>query len=256
MGWIDLHCHLNSLAKTPEEAVRSAVEEGVVKMVTIGTEPKDHPVVLGFANQFQPHVYCTLGVHPHEAHQYNEQCEKWMLDHLTEARVVAVGEIGLDFYYNHSPRDVQVSVFKRQLQLAKDLSLPVQIHTRDAEVETIEVLKAFDGKIQGVLHCFTGTQWLADEALKLNLNISISGVVTFKNADPLREVVRSLPLDRIHVETDAPFLTPVPLRGQKNEPSFVVHTAEYVAKLKRVGLEEFKKITYENTIRVFTKLKE
>ena len=134
--------------------------------------------------------------------------------------------------------------------------LPVQIHTRDAEEDTVNILKEFSGKVTGVIHCFTGSQWLANEALKLNLNISISGVVTFKNADELRRIVKSLPKDRIHVETDAPFLTPVPFRGKKNEPAFVVKTAEFVADLLNLSVADLAEITHQNTMRIFKKIKE
>ncbi|MCB0392519.1 MAG: TatD family hydrolase [Bdellovibrionales bacterium] len=256
MNWIDLHCHLNFLEVTPEQAVSNALACGVNKMITIGTEPDDHKVVFELAHKLAPYVYCTLGVHPHEAIKYNEECEQWMASRFEEPRVVAVGEIGLDYYYDHSPRGQQKKVFRRQLELAQEYSLPVQIHTRDAEKDTIDILKEFNGSIKGVIHCFTGTQELADQALALGLNISISGVVTFKNAHKLRDIVKSLPKDRIHVETDSPFLTPVPFRGKKNEPSFVVKTGEYLANLLDVSVEELAKLTNENTLRIFKKLKE
>ncbi|MCB9026690.1 MAG: TatD family hydrolase [Bdellovibrionaceae bacterium] len=255
MSWIDLHCHLNFLEISPEEAIKNALNSGVSKMVTIGTEPKDHKIVLELAEKWAPYVYCTLGVHPHEAKLYDDDCELWLKKHLSNNRVVAVGEIGLDYYYDHSPQDIQRTVFRRQLELAQEFHLPVQIHTRDAEEDTIKILNDFKG-ISGVIHCFTGTAALAKVVLDLGLNISISGVVTFKNADPLREIVRDIPLDRIHVETDAPFLTPVPFRGKKNEPAFVVQTGEFVANLLKLNKEEFSKITNENTLRVFKKIKE
>ncbi len=256
MKWIDIHCHLNYLEQDPAEAVKSAIDAGVGRMITIGTEPEDHLIVLELAKKFSPHVYCTMGVHPHEAIKYSEECEQYMISNFPDERVVAVGEMGLDYYYDHSPREQQQQVFRRQLELAKEFDLPVQIHTRDAEEDTINILKEFNGEITGVVHCFTGTQWLADEALKLGLNISISGVVTFKNANSLREIVKSLPKDRIHVETDAPFLTPVPFRGKKNQPVYVASTGEYVAELLGLETEELAKITRENTFKVFKKLKE
>lgn len=255
MSWIDLHCHLNFLEVTAQEAITKALASGVSKMVTIGTEPNDHKIVLELAEKWAPNVYCTLGVHPHEAKLYDMNCELWLKEHLSKERVVAVGEIGLDYYYDHSPQDIQKKVFRRQLELAREYDLPVQIHTRDAEEDTIKILNEFKG-ITGVIHCFTGTASLAREVLALGLNISISGVVTFKNADSLREIVREIPLDRIHVETDSPFLTPVPFRGKKNEPAYVVQTGEFIADLLKLSKEEFSKITSENTLRVFKKIKE
>lgn len=255
MKWIDLHCHLNFLEVSDEEAINKAIAAGVGKIVTIGTEPKDHTIVVELAKKWSPYVYCTLGVHPHEAEKYDIDCEQWMKNHLQEECVVAVGEIGLDFYYDHSPREIQKSVFRRQLELAREFSLPVQIHTRDAELETVEILKEFHG-LTGVIHCFTGSPWLAKEVLDLGLNLSISGIVTFKNAHSLREIVKNTPRERIHIETDAPFLTPMPFRGKKNEPAYVVKTGEFIASLLNITTDELAAITTKNTLKIFNKIKE
>ncbi|MEO0334937.1 MAG: TatD family hydrolase, partial [Pseudomonadota bacterium] len=169
--------------------------------------------------------------------------------------IVAVGELGLDFYYDNADRDVQRAVFRKQLQVAKDLQMPVEIHTRDAEEDTIKILKEFEGEVTGLIHCFSGTQWLADEALKLGFNISISGIVTFKKADELRAVVETLPIDRIHVETDSPYLAPVPKRGKQNLPEYVVHTAKFVSDLKGVSLAELEQQTRSNALKLFPKLR-
>ncbi len=253
--WIDIHTHLNMLEDEPAVSVQKAKDNGVERIITIGTCPDDHPVVLDLAQKYAPHVYCTLGVHPHDAKDYNESVRQFIIDNAVKDEVVAVGEIGLDYFYDHSDRDVQRRVFRDQLKIAKTLNLPVEIHTRDAEEDTINILHEFSGEITGVIHCFTGTQWLADQALNLGLNISISGVVTFKKAEALREVVKTLPLDRIHVETDAPFLTPVPFRGKKNTSAYVVHTAEKVAEIKGITMDELAKITNENALKVFPKIK-
>jgi TatD DNase family protein len=202
-----------------------------------------------------PQVFGTLGFHPHDAKDYSETGEKFLRENLIHPRIVAVGEIGLDYYYDHSPRDVQNQVFRSQMQVAADLGLPVEIHTRDAEEDTLQVLQEFAGRVRGILHCFTGTQSLADGALAIGYNISVSGVVTFKNADALRSVVKSVPLDRLHLETDAPFLTPAPFRGKKNEPAMLLHTAQAVADLKGVTLDELARITNENAEKMFSKLK-
>jgi TatD DNase family protein len=255
MGWIDVHTHLNFLKDTTvEQALADARACGVSQFITIGTEPQDHNVVLEIAGKYYPEVACTLGVHPHEARVYDDTVEKFIDEHVSRREVVAVGEIGLDYYYDTSPRDQQKAAFRRQLEIAARHRLPVEIHTRDAEDDTLEILREFRGRVTGILHCFTGTMELAREALNLGVDISFSGVVTFKNADPLREVARFVPLDRIHVETDAPFLAPVPMRGKPNIPSYVVHTGNFVAGLKGIGPEKLQEATIANARRTFPKL--
>ncbi|MGE0631882.1 MAG: TatD family hydrolase [Pseudobdellovibrionaceae bacterium] len=253
--WYDIHAHLNMLEDSPEVSLQKAADAGVEKVITIGTEPKDHQVVLDLARKFYPKVYCTLGVHPHEGAVYNNEVEKWLDQHLPEKEVVAVGEIGLDYYYNNSPVEAQKEAFRRQLALAKRHKMPVQIHTRDAEQDTVDIIKEFAGEVVGVIHCFTSSKWLAEEALRLGYNISFSGIVTFKNANDLREVAKMVPLDRMHVETDAPFLAPVPQRGKKNTPAFVVHTAELVATLKGITKEQLAEATCANAKKMFPKMK-
>ena len=253
--WFDVHAHIDRLEHSPEEAIRLAIENGVERIITIGTEPSDLQTVMDLADRFQPYVYCTLGVHPHEGGIYDDVAENFIIQNIHHPRVVAVGEIGLDYYYEQSPRDKQIEAFERQLEIAKKFKMPIEIHTRDAEADTVNILKKYRGDVIGLIHCFTGTEWLAKECLDLGYNISFSGVVTFKNAEPLREVVKMVPMDRIHVETDSPFLAPVPMRGKKNTPSFVVHTAQVVADLKNVTLEQLSEATCANTLKLFPKLK-
>jgi TatD DNase family protein len=254
-GWIDVHTHLNFLKNTtPEAALQQALDSGVSRLITIGTEPNDHSVVLELARRHFPEVSCTLGVHPHEGAVYDDEVETWLVENLHHREVVAVGEIGLDYYYQHSPRDRQQEAFRRQLELAVRSGLPVEIHTRDAEADTVEILKEFRGRVTGIIHCFTGTQWLAREALDLGFDISLSGVVTFKNAEELRSVARYVPLDRLHVETDAPFLAPVPHRGQPNLPVFVVATGRFVADLKGVSEEALRDAAWRNARRIFPRM--
>lgn len=254
-GWIDVHTHLNFLKDmSVEEALVQARAAGVSRFITIGTEPKDHPVVLEIAQKYFPEVACTLGIHPHEGSVYTDEIDAFIDQNLPRPEVVAVGEIGLDYYYDNSPREEQKTAFRRQLTLAEKHKLPIEIHTRDAEADTIEILKEFGGRITGIVHCFTGTMWLAKQALDLGLDISFSGVVTFKKAEELREVAKYVPLDRLHVETDAPFLAPVPQRGKSNVPAFVVHTAQAVADLRQIPLEELKMATLANAARTFPKL--
>lgn len=253
-AWIDMHAHLDKLEEGVEAALEQAQKAGVKQIVTIGTEPADLPVVLQIAERHYPQVFCTLGIHPHEGVLYTEEAGLFIRNNLSHPYVIAVGEIGLDYYYQQSPREDQAKAFRAQLEIAREYQMPVEIHTRDAEKETIEILNEFKGQVTGLIHCFTGTQWLAEKALDLGFNISISGVVTFKNADSLREIVKSIPLDRLHVETDAPFLAPVPQRGKKNTPAFVVHTAQVVADLKNVSLETLSEVTAQNAKKLFPKI--
>lgn len=253
VNWIDTHTHFGMLEEGGEKGLEFAKAQGVHKMINIGTNPDDFEPVYEFAKKHYPTVFCTLGVHPHDAKIYDDKVDQYLRQKAQNKEVVAIGEIGLDYYYMNSSKEEQHVAFERQLQVAADLGLPVEIHTRDAEPDTIEILKKYQGKVKGLLHCFTGTQWLADEALKIGFNISISGVVTFKNAEELRSIVRSLPLDRIHVETDAPFLAPVPQRGKKNTPAFVTHVGEFVAQLKGVTPEELSKQIEKNTKALFSK---
>lgn len=254
MEWIDVHAHLNMLEEGVEAAIANAKAAGVARIITIGTEPQDHPVVLQIAQKYYPEVYCTLGVHPHEGVYYTEEIGKFIEAHVNDKEVVAVGEIGLDYYYETSPKQEQRDAFRAQLEIAKKANLPVEIHTRDAEEDTVEILKEFKGDVTGIIHCFTGTDWLARQCLDLGYNISISGVVTFKNAESLRDVVRMTPVDRLHVETDSPFLAPVPMRGRKNTPAFVVHTAKLVAELKNISIEELCTQTRVNALKMFPKI--
>ena len=254
LGWIDIHAHLNFLEIAPEEAIRLAAEKGVNRVITIGTEPEDLPIVLKLAEEFSPGVFCTLGIHPHEGKVFNSSVDEYLRKNLNNPRVVAVGEIGLDYFYDNSPKKDQLEAFRAQMKLAEEFKLPVEIHTRDAEEDTIEILEEFKGKVRGVIHCFTGTQKLATYALACGYNISFSGIVTFKNAQDLRDVCLQTPLDRMHVETDAPFLAPVPMRGRKNQPDFMLWTAQFVADLKGIALFEFCQQMKENAEKMFPRL--
>ncbi len=242
------------LERDEQSVLEAARAAGIERLITIGTGRDDHPRVVDMASRLTPWVYGTLGFHPHDAKDFTAADEHYMREHLRDSRIVGVGEIGLDYYYSHSDHDIQREVFRKQMAIAADLKLPVEIHTRDAEADTVEILREYSGRVRGLLHCFTGTQDLADQALALGYNISISGVVTFKNAEPLRAVVKSVPLNRLHLETDAPFLAPVPHRGKKNEPALMVHTAQVVADLKGISLEELARATGENARALFAKL--
>jgi TatD DNase family protein len=254
-SWIDVHTHLDKLEIPAEEGLRLAREVGVTHVITIGTCPEDWPVVLGLSAKYSDQVYCTLGVHPHDAHLCTDAAERFLIENLANERVVAVGEIGLDYFYKNNPREQQIAKFERQMEIAAEAKLPVEIHTRDAEEDTALVLRKFKGRVRGLLHCFTSSYDLAKTALDVGFHISISGVVTFKNAQDLRATVTKLPLDCLHVETDAPFLAPIPHRGKKNQPAWVVPTAECVAGLKNVSLEKLSEQTRRNALDLFWRMK-
>jgi len=201
-------------------------------------------------------VWCSVGTHPHESAKEMVTDPAPLLVHTGHPKVVAIGETGLDYYYGHSPRPPQIESFRAHIAAGRQAGLPVIVHTRDADDDTIAVLEdeMAKGAFTGVIHCFTGTQRLADAALALGMSISVSGIATFKNSSALREVIRSVPLDRLLVETDAPFLAPVPHRGKTNEPAFVVHTAAVLAELKGVTSEELAIATTDNFFRLFSKV--
>ena len=252
--WIDTHCHLPMLKRDPKEVLEEAIKNNVQHIITIGTEPEDHAKTYDIAETFFPYIVCGLGVHPHEAQKYNKDVEAFFYEKLIEPEVVVLGEIGLDYYYEHAPRKLQRTVFEKQLNIATLLDIPVQIHTRDAEGDTIAILKNFSGQVSGNIHCFTGSQYLADHVLELGLDISLSGIVTFKNARVLQDVVMSVPLDRLHIETDAPFLTPIPHRGKPNAPHFLVHTGAFLAQLKQIPLLDLQKQLQKNALKTFPKM--
>ncbi len=249
----DIHAHLDMLETSPSETLALAQNAGVKRLITIGTEPSDHQKVLDIAKAHFPQIACTLGVHPHQASLWSREIGEFIVTHSNKPYVVGIGEIGLDYYYNQSPPEVQKIAFQEQLELASRLDLPVQIHTRDAESDTIEFLKRYQGVTQGVIHCFTGTYELAKAAIDSGFYLSVSGVVTFKNAHQLRETFLKIPLNYLFVETDSPFLAPVPHRGQKNTPAYTLDTAKFLAELKGVTLHEISDVTEKNVNTLFKK---
>jgi TatD DNase family protein len=251
---IDSHCHLADEVFQADLAdvisrTRDTGLERVLVILEAGNLQEETQA--GLAYSLWSEIRVAVGVHPHLAQQFGENAEsaanavREQIARTPYAR--AVGEIGLDYHYDYSPRDVQKAVFSAQLRVAQDLGLPVVVHTREADADTLDVLKtAGGGKVQGVLHCFTGTAELAAAALELGFYISLAGIVTFPKASELREVARQIPLDRLLVETDSPFLSPAPHRGTRNEPARVVHTAEALAALKGVSVAELDRLTTAN----------
>ena len=250
---IDSHCHLDDhrYDADREVVITSARAVGVDHFVTIGCDLETSRAAVALAQQ-HPFVSATVGVHPHEVKLIQDGWYDELRSLARSDRVVAYGEIGLDYHYDHSPRDVQRSRFREQVQLARELRLPIIIHTREAQEDTITILKEEKAQdVGGVFHCFSGDAWLAKDALDLGFYLSFSGVVTFQNAVMLRDIVKTVPLDRILVETDSPYLTPVPHRGKRNEPAYVRHVAEKIAELHGLTVQEVEQATTQNTRRVF-----
>lgn len=253
--WIDSHAHIDKLQLETTEVLRSAKEAGVFRILSIGTEREDWGEVLSLCEKHSPEVYGALGMHPHTAKDFDEECEAFLREHLNRRRIVALGEIGLDYYYENSDRKIQREVFEKQLSLAGEFHMPVEIHSREAEPDTAFFLKQFQGKVRGFLHCFTGSYDLARQALDCGFNISFSGIVTFKNAGDLRETCKKIPLDRLHIETDSPFLSPEPFRGQENQPAHTAVVARQVAELHSVDLHTLSDQLKKNTWDLFPKIK-
>jgi len=260
--WIDSHCHLNHPkfeGADPQALAREALAAGVSGMVSICCRISDEfPRLLKMAQSI-PNVWCTVGTHPHEAGDAAERAITQMeLVRLanSDPKVIGIGECGLDYYYDHAPRDVQAAVFRTHIRAAMETGLPLIIHTREAEEDTIRILReegAGDGKLKAVLHCFTSSRALAEAGLDMGLYISFSGIVTFKNSVDLLEIAKSVPDDRILVETDAPFLAPMPYRGKMNQPAYVAHTGEFLACSRNVSRETFAEQTTRNFFTLFDK---
>ncbi len=253
---VDSHCHLDYLedGEELEAVVGRAHAAGVGTLVTICTRLSEFDRVRAIAGRFD-RVYCSVGVHPHDAGEEGQADPARLIKLAVDDKVIGIGETGLDYYYDNSPREAQRSSFRTHIRAARETGLPLIVHSRDADTDTIEILEsaAGEGTFPGVIHCFTAGRGLAEAALELGLYISLSGVITFKNADELRAIAKDLPLERILVETDAPYLAPVPKRGKRNEPAYVVHTAAFIAELLGLRADELARITSENFFRLFAK---
>jgi TatD DNase family protein len=253
---IDSHCHLNydGLAERQAEVLESARNRGVEGFLNISTRQREWKDVIGVAER-NADVWATVGVHPHEADAHPDLGAKALTEAASHFRVIAIGECGLDYYYDKSDRQAQRERFQAHIEAARQTGLPLVVHTREAEADTAEMLEAAvrEGGVTGVLHCFTGSAELARKGLDLGFYVSLSGIVTFKNAADLQETAKWLPADQMLVETDSPFLAPVPHRGQKCEPAFVADTAAFVAELRGVDPEELGETTTANFFKLFKK---
>ena len=249
---IDSHAHLEMTPfdRDRDAVVRRAREAGVEIIVTVGTTVEDCRRALDIARRY-PDVYAVIGIHPHEVKGIDGATYDALKEMAGREKVVAYGEIGLDFFRNLSPRATQIRRFGEQLELASELDLPVVIHDREAHRETVELLKGWKGGRRGIIHCFSGDYAMAKQCIGLGFYISIPGTVTFEKNDRLRSIVRELPLDSLLVETDCPYLTPHPFRGKRNEPAYVVHTARKVAEIKGLPFEDVAAVTTANAKRVF-----
>ncbi len=250
---IDSHAHLEmaEFEKDLEEVIRRAKESGVEYIFTVGTERNDWKRALEIANS-HPRIYAILGVHPHNAKEIDDRTYSTLKGLCRNEKVRAYGEIGLDFFRDHSPRDVQMKRFREQIALARELLLPIVIHDRDAHRETLDILKSEKAdQCGGIIHCFSGDYPMAKQCLDMGFYISVPGTITFKNAGEFQEIVKKVPLESLLVETDAPFLAPVPFRGKRNEPGFVRYTAQKIAEIKRISFEKVAEITTRNALRVF-----
>jgi TatD DNase family protein len=251
--FVDSHAHLDGpeFDADRDAVIQRARDAGVSTILNVGTGDPHSGALERAIELAEKHadIYAAVGTHPHDARLFDQQAEQRIASLVRQSRrVIAWGEIGLDFHYDNSPRDVQMSAFRRQLQLAREARLPVVIHTREAEAETVAILKTewADAGIPGIMHCFSGSLGLAQQAIELGFLISFSGIVTFKKADDLRSIAEQVPLDRLLIETDCPFLAPVPFRGKRNEPAYVVEVARCLAELRGVTIEEFAQVTKKN----------
>ncbi len=255
---IDTHCHLDfpELAGQIDDVLARAEQANITQMVTICTKVREFEKIVAIAEQYD-NIFCSVGTHPHYAQDEDDIGTNEIIALASHSKVVAIGEAGLDFHYDNSPRDIQKAVFRRHIDVARQTGLPLVIHTRDADEDTISILQdeMKKGAFPALIHCFTASRELAEKVLELGLYISLSGVLTFKNATDLQAIAKDLPLDRIFVETDAPFLTPIPHRGKTNEPAFTLHTAQKLADLKECSLEEIADATTTNFYRLFKKVR-
>ena len=255
---VDSHCHLNfeQLSSELDDVVARARAVGVGHMLTIGTKLREFDGVREIAERYED-IHCSVGVHPHEAESEGDEVTAVKLIELAaHPKVVGIGETGLDYFYEHAPRELQKKSFRLHIEAARQTGLPLIVHTRDADEDTVNILQEEYGKgpFSGVIHCFSSGWKVAEKSMEIGFYISISGIVTFKAAEELRDHVSRIPMERLLVETDSPFLAPVPKRGKTNEPSFVAYTAAKVAELKGLEPDRLAAITTDNFFNLFNKI--
>jgi len=255
---VDSHCHLDfdSFDGDRSETIQRAFDSDINILVTICTRFSKFSQILSIAN-LDPRIFCSVGIHPHQVEEENPITVGKLLTASTHPKVIGIGETGLDYYYDQSPRDDQRTSFKKHIEAARETQLPLIVHTRDADEDMAGILREEMriGSFPCVLHCFSSGQELADTAIELGCYLSLSGILTFKNAEELRNIVKNVPINRLLVETDSPYLAPIPNRGRRNEPAFVRYTARKAAEIKGVDQETFEKITTDNFFHLFSKAK-
>ena len=251
---IDSHVHLDDPAfdEDRDSLIKSLGENGIELVINNSSDLPSSERSVELANKYE-NIYAAIGVHPHEAKTYNDQVEERLIELSKNEKVMAIGEIGLDYYYDNSPREVQKEVFKRQIELAARLGKNIVIHSRDAVKDTFDILKEAHEKYEftALIHCFSQSVEMMEEYVKMGDYLALGGAVTFKNAKTPKEVAKKVPLDRLLLETDCPYMTPVPYRGKRNEPKLVKLVCQYIADLRQIDPEEVEKITAENTKRFF-----
>ncbi len=256
---VDSHCHLNfpDFRDDREAVITRAREAGVAVMQTICTEIEEFDEVAGIAEAHDG-IYCSVGVHPNESGLKQKADVEMLLARTSHPKVIGVGETGLDYHYEQTSHETQQASFRIHIAAARASGLPLIVHTREADEDTVAILaqEMKKGAFKGLIHCFTSTQYLAEKAVEMGMYVSLSGIISFKNAEAIRATVKSLPLERLLVETDAPFLAPLPHRGKRNEPSFVAHTNRKLAEIKGITEEESARATTENFFRLFDKAKQ
>lgn len=253
LNFVDTHCHLQLISEKMgsgaaiKDIIQSADSELVKKLLTVSGSLNDLKQVVSIVEEFG-NVFGALGVHPHDASKMKEEHFEFIQSHVSHPKISAIGEIGLDYFYEYSPREIQKEIFIRYLTLAIDCQKPVVIHTRDAESNTIDILSQYGSALKGVVHCFTGSLELAEFIIKKcpNLYLGFTGVITFKNAQKIREVVKATPIERIFIETDSPFMAPEPFRGKINQPSYIPYILKKVAEIKDISEEQALEITNRN----------
>ena len=249
---IDTHCHLEMKAfkSDRDEVIKRAGVEGIGYIINVGSDETGNINGLRLSMEHE-NIYSSVGIHPHDAKTLDESLFNKIRTWIKQPKVIAIGEIGLDYHYMNSPKDVQIEAFRRQIALARQSDLPVIVHSREAKDDTIRILREEAAGLKGVLHCFSGDQDMAWKVIEMGFHISIAGPVTFKTATELRDISKTLPDERILIETDAPYLSPVPMRGKRNEPSFIKYTAKELADTRGVSLEDISRITTLNAMRLF-----
>lgn len=252
---IDTHSHINMIEEISiDEILKNAEESNVRQIIVPSAYPSDIDVVYNLAQQYE-NIFCYLGVHPTEVKDWEDSLIEKIKDYAKSQKVVGIGEIGLDYYWDKSFNDLQKEIFIKQIKLANELNLPINIHDREAHKETFDILKEHNKGSKVIMHCFSGSPEFAKECIKESWYVALGGVVTFKNAKKMKEVAEEIPLEYLLLETDAPYLTPVPFRGKENQPAYVKFVAEEIANLRKISVEEIMHTTTENAKFLFPALK-